>query len=194
MRYLASGDSQQSTAFLLKVGHSTVNKIVNKVSDTLWDTLQDYISQPLSESDWKNVVSGFENHWNMPHCLGSIDGKHIAMKTPAHSDTVWHNYKGYFSMVLFAICDAHYNFTTTDIGEYGSNKDCGVLLNSKMGRKYDQHGFNISPPEPLDGFDQMVPFFLVGDEIFPLKEWLMRPFAGKQLTDEMRKVFNYRLS
>ena len=35
LRYLASGDSQQSIAFLLKVGHSTVNKIVNEECDAL---------------------------------------------------------------------------------------------------------------------------------------------------------------
>ena len=63
-----------------------------------------------------------------------------------------------------------------------------------MGRKFEQNHFNIPPPKILDGRDETVRFFLVGDEIFPLKEWLMHPFAGKQLTNEMRKVFNYRLS
>ena len=80
LRYLASGNSQQSIAFLFKVGHSTVNKIANEVCDALWDAFQDYISQPSSECDWKNIVSGFENHWNMPNCLGAVDGKHVAMK------------------------------------------------------------------------------------------------------------------
>ena len=88
-------------------------------------------------------------------------------------------------MILLAIRDAHYNFTTIDIGEYGSNNDCGVLLNSRMDRNFEKNRFNISPHETSDGFDEAVPFFLVGGEIFPLKEWLMRPFAGKQLTDEM---------
>ena len=81
LRYFALGDSQQSIAFLFKVGHLTVNEIVNEVCDALWDALQDYISQPLSESDWKNIVSGFEDHWNMPHCLGASDGKHSNEKT-----------------------------------------------------------------------------------------------------------------
>ena len=99
--YLASGDIQQSIAFLLKVGHSTVNKIVNEVCDALWGALQDYISQPSSKSDWKNIGSGFENHWNILHCLGAIDGKHMAMKKPAHSGSLWHNYKSYFSMVEY---------------------------------------------------------------------------------------------
>ena len=80
LRYLALGNSQQSAAFLFKVVHSTGNKIVNEVCDALWDPSTDYISPPSSESEWKNIVLGFENHWNMSHCLGAIDGKHIAMK------------------------------------------------------------------------------------------------------------------
>ena len=38
-------------------------------------------------------------------------------------------------MVLLAICDAKYCFTMCDVGQYGSNNDSGVLLNSKMGKK-----------------------------------------------------------
>ena len=64
-------------------------------------------------------------------------------------------------MALLAICDAHYNFIAISIGEYGSNNDCGVLLNSRMGRKFQQNCINIPPPETLDGFDETVPFFLV---------------------------------
>ena len=38
------------------------------------------------------------------------------------------------------------------------------------------------------------PYFLVGDEIFPLTNWLMRPFSGKSLVNEKHKISNYRLS
>ena len=91
-------------------------------------------------------------------------------------------------MVLLVICNPHYNITATDIGKYGSNNNCCVLL------KFEQNRSNIFPPETLDGLDETVPFFLVGDEIFPPKVWLMRPFAGEQLTNKMRKVSNYMLS
>ena len=30
--------------------------------------------------------------------------------------------------------------------------------------------------------------------MFPLQDWLMRPYAGSSLINELRKVFNYRLS
>ena len=37
------------------------------------------------------------------------------------------------------------------------------------------------------------PYFLLGDEIFPLKKWLMRPFPGKA-ADEEERIYNYRQS
>ena len=43
-------------------------------------------------------------------------------------------------------------------------------------------------------FDLELPYYLLGDNIFPLSNWLMRPYSGKALTSETRKIFNYRLS
>ena len=55
-------------------------------------------------------------------------------------------------MVFLAICDTHYNLTVINIGENGSKNDCGVLLNSRMGRKFEQNGFNILPSENITVF------------------------------------------
>ena len=41
--------------------------------------------------------------------------------------------------------------------------------------------------------DLVIPYLIVGDGIFPLKTWLMKPMAGKNLSKEYR-VYNYRLS
>ena len=38
-----------------------------------------------------------------------------------------------------------------------------------------------------------LPFVMVGDEAFPLKDYLMRPFPGRFLPEE-KAVYNYRLS
>ncbi|KAL6420766.1 hypothetical protein ACFW04_014010 [Cataglyphis niger] len=37
------------------------------------------------------------------------------------------------------------------------------------------------------------PHIIVGDETFPLKTYLMRPHPGKQLDDNEKRIYNYRL-
>jgi hypothetical protein len=41
--------------------------------------------------------------------------------------------------------------------------------------------------------DQDVPYFIIGDDAFALKAWMMKPYSVKGLSREQRK-FNYRLS
>eukprot|EP00794_Sanderia_malayensis_P006728 gene6728-7486_t len=61
-----------------------------------------------------------------------------------------------------------------------------------MGQRFDEDALSIPPAEKLPGCDVELPYYLVGDEIFPLKTWLMRPYPGK-LSEEQR-VYNYRVS
>ena len=63
-----------------------------------------------------------------------------------------------------------------------------------MGELFEENEMNLPPSSKIsesDDFD--FPYFLFGDEIFPLKHWLMRPFPGKNSTEEER-VYNYRHS
>ena len=44
----------------------------------------------------------------------------------------------------------------------------------------------------LDGFEGgKFLYFLVGDELFPLQEWLIKPYSKSSLTSEMMQIFNY---
>ena len=79
------------------------------------------------------IAKDFETIWNMPHVLGALDGKHIRIQCPENTGSIFQNYKGFFSIILLAICDAKYNFTLVDVDQYGSNNDSGVVANSAMG-------------------------------------------------------------
>ena len=92
------------------------------------------------------------------------------------------------------MCDANYCFTMFDMGQYGSNNNSGVLIGSEMGKKLELGALNIPCATTLNGclYDPL-PHFLVGDEIFPLKTYLIHPYPGSALT-EKNSVYNYRHS
>ena len=52
-----------------------------------------------------------------------------------------------------------------DLGQYGSNNDSGVLLNSKMGQMFQENQLEVPKSRTRDGIDGSLPFYLLGDEI-----------------------------
>ena len=195
LQFLASGESQQSLSYSFRIGRTTVSQIVSETCSAIFHSLKEpYLKCPKSPEDWKTIARKFEESWNFPHVVGAIDGKHIRIQCPQLSGTLYHNYEGFFSIVLLAVCDADYCFTLFDLGSYGSNNDSGVLANSSMGQLFENGNMKLPPPEilPACSFEPL-PYFLLGDEIFPLKTWLMHPYPGINLSEE-QSVYNYRHS
>ena len=106
-----------------------------------------YLQPPSTEKEWKQISSEFLELWNMPHVIGAIDNKQVAMECPKNTESLYPNYKGFFSQVLLAVCDAKYNFIFIDIGQYGSTNDSAVLKNSELG-SLELYSLNI-PSEDI---------------------------------------------
>lgn len=85
--------SIQSIAWSYKLGKTTVRNIVLEVCEIIWQLLSPiYVSEP-TESQYKDIAKEFLEFWNIPNCVGAIDGKHIAIKCPANSSSLFYNYK-----------------------------------------------------------------------------------------------------
>ena len=122
-----------------------------------------------------------------------MDGKHIMIQPPSNTGSYYFNYKQRFSIVLLAIVDANYNFTYIDVGCNGRISDGGVFKNSNLFRALEENSLNMPKMDILPFTEINFPYFIVADEAFPLKEYILKPYSQRGLTLE-RRIFNYRLS
>ena len=76
VHYLAYGDSQQSLFFSYRFGRSTILSIINETCAASCGALKDEFVRFLRTPEaWKVIAKDFQEIWNLPHCLGAIDGK-----------------------------------------------------------------------------------------------------------------------
>ena len=148
---------------------------------------------PNTEAKWTRIAQEFNDKWNFPHCLGAMDGKHVLIQPPPKSGSYFFNYKHSFSIVLLALVDADYKFIYVDIGCNGRVSDGGVFRNSSLSKALEENTLHIPPPQPLPNQSFSLPYMIVADDAFPLKEYIQKPFSQVGLTPQ-RRIYNYRLS
>lgn len=192
---MTTGDTFKTISNSFRVGNSTVSQVVHSVSKAVWDVLQPLYMKQRTEEDWKKTAEDFYDIWGFPNCLGSIDGKHVTLKCPPNSGTMYFCYKKKFSLVLLAVVDAQYKFVYVDVGSYGKDSDSAIFQRCKLYTLINNNNLNIPSDKPLPGLTEPVPFVFIGDGGFKLEPFLMRPFARESITnDAKKKNFNRRLS
>ncbi len=115
------------------------------------------------------------------------------MQAPQRSGSYFYNYKGTHSVVLLALADAHMRFLYVDAGCNGRISDGGVFANSVLSEALELNTWQFPSTAFLPGGQSMVPYVVVADEAFPLRNNLLKPFPFRNLSAPER-VFNYRLS
>ncbi|KAJ8935701.1 hypothetical protein NQ314_012678 [Rhamnusium bicolor] len=166
---------------------------ISETCQAIWDSLWQDVLEPPTTEKWKEIAAGFNNSWQIPNCVGAVDGKHVVIQAPPNSGSEFYNYKGSHSISLMALCDHRYRFTLVDIGARGRKSDGGIFRNSEMGRKLINNELNFPADFPIEYGGDNIPFYIVGDEAFPLSNNLMRPYPGRFLS-QGKRIFNYRLS
>ena len=109
--FLATGETYRSIQYQYRLSPSSIPSMVPEVCDAVIEALAgEYMRFPGNEEDWRKLVKEYEEMRQIPHCIGAIDGKHIALFNPVNSGSTSFNYKGFFSIVLLALVDAYHKF------------------------------------------------------------------------------------
>ena len=155
-----------------RVGRSTISKFLPEVCRAIQDEFtREYLKCPTTPDEWKELEREFRIRWNVPHALGALDGKHVALKKLKNTGALYHNYKGFFSIVMLALVDGQYKFRWVDVGTAGSCSDAQIFNASQLKRRIEDDD----------------------DDAFALKIWLMKPY-GRRLLIREERIANYRIS
>ena len=76
-----------------------------------------------------------------------------------------------------------------DVGSNGRRSDGGVFESTNFHDLYVSNEIGIPDPVQLPKSQKKLPFVFVGDDAFPLRENLMKPYPQSNLTMEQR-IFN----
>ncbi len=93
---------------------------------------EEVILTPSTPDDWMVIANNNSQRWQYQHCLGAIDGKHVAIRKPMNGGSYYYNYKNFYWIVLIALVDGDYKFTWVEVGANGTSsdaqifKDCGL--------------------------------------------------------------------
>ena len=76
----------------------------------------------------------------------------MRIKKPPKSGSLYHNYKGFFSVILMALVDAEYRFRWVDIGLEGSCSDAQIFNHGELREKIEDGSIVFREAEPIELF------------------------------------------
>ena len=83
LRSLATGKSFRSLHFQYRISRPAISYILTELCEGIPKKLgPSYLKVPSSEQEWIQIAKQFEEKWNFPDCLGTMDGKHITFQPP----------------------------------------------------------------------------------------------------------------
>ena len=150
LRSLATGESYESLMYQFRVHSNTISKFIPVVCNKIYQNFKGrFLRLPDTTEEWEIIEHETRCLWQFPNCIRDSDGKHIAIIHLSNSGSEFYSCKGFFSIVLLAKANYHYEFIFADIGCQGRISDGGVYRNSFFHRTTQENLSELLPDKPL---------------------------------------------
>jgi len=157
VRFLASSDKYPSLVYSLHVARNTISFIIPEVCQAIVEEYKDEVITCPTSPEWTSIGEIFRDRWNVPHAVGALDGKHVAMRKPAKSSSLYYNYKGFFSVVIMTLLDGDYKFLWVDISGYRSMFDAQIFNDSELKECLEDNSIGFPELSPISEHDAPTP-------------------------------------
>lgn len=97
IEFLAGSLHQRHIASVYHVSKQAVGPIIDEVCDAIANAL--WPEKTFAKKDWIEIANEFNVRWQMPNCIGAVDGRHCAIVKPAGANSLYYNYKVCFSFL-----------------------------------------------------------------------------------------------
>ena len=142
----------------------SISLAITAVTKSLVRHAREFITFPLAPADQRRVKEEFVAKYGFPGVLGAIDCTHIQIRAPDVNSVIYVNRKGTHSINVQVVCDASQYITHVSANFPGSSHDAYILGASVIPGIFERD------PVP-DGW-------LLGDNGYPSKTWLMVPYTA----------------
>lgn len=142
---------------------------------------EDFLLTPTEPEQWKAMAEQFEAKWQFPHTLGALDRKHVP-KCPENGGSLYYYYKGYHSIVLIALVGTDNKFRWVNVGAQGGFSDAQIWNQSDLKQAIERGLMGLPTATPFPGDDKPLGYYIIADNAFSMRTWLMKPFFRRCLS------------
>nr|XP_033968160.1 protein ANTAGONIST OF LIKE HETEROCHROMATIN PROTEIN 1-like isoform X1 [Pseudochaenichthys georgianus] len=188
---LATGSEYRSIGHLFGVSNTTVCRCVQDFCAAAETLLVPELIRSPDREQFAEMAAYTENRWGLPQCVGAIDGSHIPILAPQEYHCDYFNRKGWHSIILQGVVDGKGHFWNVFPGMPGSLHDARVLRLSSLWELASRG--NYFPPCTRNIGGVNAGYYILGDNAYPLQNWLIKTFPDNgQLTAE-HVIYNKRI-
>ncbi|KAM7287999.1 uncharacterized protein ISCGN_031688, partial [Ixodes scapularis] len=189
---LCSSAEDRTIANLFGLGRSTVNENYREFCRVVVSVLEQDWLKMVSAAELPDHIREFQAALEFPQGIGALDGCHFPISPPKVNASDYHNYKGWYSIILLALVDHRYRFRYVNVGTPGRCHDAHVYRRSALAAVLQGPTLQM-PMVTVNG--TTVPPLILCDQAFPLTSNMLKPYPRKDVKkDSPQEGFNRQLS